>query len=199
MKQRLQALILAALMLLTVLSGCSTKPQKDIATGNTSQSAAVNQTPQPQATKPPEQEVWKAALYFSDKDAMYILKEEREIKAEKKLDSAEKAKIALEELIKGAQNKELTTTIPKNTKVRSVSMDKDTAVIDLSKEFVSENVGGSAGETMAIAPIVLTLTGIEGIKQVLIKIDGNLQGDFRGHMTLDRPFKASDFSQFLSK
>lgn len=192
--KKLSVLLMAFMIFFTSLTGCSSKLQ-----GNKGSSGTPMPTATVQPTQTPVRESWKAVLYYSDKDAMYVIKEEREIVSDKKLDITEKAKTAVGELIKGAKNKDLTTTIPAKTQVRSVSIDKDTIIVDLSKEFVSDNVGGSAGETMAIAPIVLTLCSFEGIKQVSFKIEGKVQADFKGHMTLDQPFKFADFEQFLKK
>lgn len=191
--KRFSIILLALLVFLAASTGCSTKLLNNNTSGNTTNPATV------QPTQTPTMEKWNAVLYFSDKDAMHIIKEEREMVSSKKLDTAEKAKTCVEELVKGSKNKNLSASIPAKTKVLSVSIEKDTAVLDVSKEFVSDNVGGSAGETMALAPIVITLCSIEGIKQVSFKIEGKVQPDYKGHMTLDQPFKRSDFEQLLQK
>ena len=192
--KRITAFILAVVVSLSVMSGCSTKVKNNNTPTDTTKPTATANPGQSQA-----QEKWKAVLYFSDKEALHIIRDEKEIISDKKPDATEKARISIEELIKGSQNKDLTTSIPPATKLRSVVIDKNTAVVDLSKEFVTDNVGGSAGETMAIAPIVLTLTAIDGIKQVSFKIEGKVQSDFKGHFSLDKPFKGSDFEQYLLK
>lgn len=189
--KKFSALILSIFIIFSIVTGCSSKLQ------STTQTSTVKQDTTPVAT--PVSEKWKAALFFSNKNADKLIKEEREITTDKKLDNAAKAKMSLELLIKGSESKELMTTIPSKTKVNTVIFEKDTAVIDISKEFITDNVGGSAGETMAIAPIVLTLTSFDGIKQVQFKIEGKIQTDFKGHFTLDRAFKKSDFEQYISK
>lgn len=146
---------------------------------------------------------WKGILYFSDSNALYVVKEEREMKSQAvnsgKIDTAEKAKVTVEELIKGPKTKDLMPSIPSKTKVKLVTLDKDTIILDLSTEFVSGNPGGSTGEIMSLAPIVLALTELEGVKQVSFKIDGNSKSEFKGHLTLDKPFTRAEFEQYIKK
>lgn len=192
--KKFSSVILVIFLSLTFMSGCNTK-----LTGGDTSTGGIKPTSSPQVSQTPSQEKWKAVLYFSDKEALHIVKEEKELISDKKPDTAEKARISVEELIKGSADKELNTSIPKETKVLGVAIEKNTAVIDLSEEFVKNNVGGSAGETMAIAPIVLTLTAIDGINEVAFKIGGKTQSDFKGHFTLDTNFKRSDFEMYLTK
>lgn len=148
----------------------------------------------------------KAVLYFSDKEGMKIIKEERDMEFEEdentpsgSLSVEKKARLTLEELIKGSENGELSTTIPKETKVRSVTLDGDTIVIDLSKEFKDLHVGGSTGILMTMGPIVLTLTEIESIEKVSFKIEGKIEEEFGGHIEFNRPFTRSEYEQYLEE
>ncbi len=142
---------------------------------------------------------WQAVLYFSDSEGMNIIKEARNLETEEDLTVEEKAKVCVEELIKGPQSAGLMDSIPDASKVRSVVKEGDTLVVDLSEEFERDNVGGSTGTTMAIAPIVLTLTDLEGVEKVKFKIGGKDVGDFKGHYDFTRPFERADFEQYIQK
>lgn len=176
---------------------------------NTKESAPVEDVSQKgtEADKTPKDSTvnWKAVLYFSDKNAMYVVKETRQIqlsgesKADGKLSASEKAKIVLEELIKGSKNPECFTSIPEETRVLSTKLDDNTIIVDLSKEFVEKNVGGSAGVTMAIAPIVLSLTELDGVDQVKFKIEGKVVEDFKGHIQLSRAFKRAEYENLIEE
>lgn len=193
--------IVGVLLVMSLAAGCS-KPAAPVAQDAAKITPAAS-NPVQSTTADKIEHSWKGKLYFSDNNAMYLIGEEREMKSvtdgTDKLDLAAKAKIMLEELIKGPKTKDLVASVPKNTKVRSVILEKDTMVVDLSKEFVDGNPGGSTGEIMALGPIVLTLTDLEGVKQVSIRIEGKIQPDYKGHMALDKPFKRAEFEQFLGK
>ncbi|MCG8502805.1 MAG: GerMN domain-containing protein [Firmicutes bacterium] len=145
---------------------------------------------------------WNAPLYFSDEQGINIVKQEREMETVPdtetgELSTEEKARICIEELIKGSGQKDLKHSIPESTKVLSTALEENTLILDLSKEFVDDNVGGSTGTQMAIAPIVLTLTSLEGVEEVSFKIEGEVVEDFKGHIQLDEPFKRSEYEQHL--
>ncbi len=142
---------------------------------------------------------WQPVLYFSDSDGINIIKETRNLEADENLTVEEKAKACVEELIKGPKSSGLMDSIPDASKVRSVVKEGDTLVVDLSEEFDRDNVGGSTGTTMAVAPIVLTLTDLEGVEKVKFKIGGKDVGDFKGHYDFTRPFERADFEQYIQK
>lgn len=198
--KRLILMIVIFSMTLTVFAGCSkskpssagpetTAPQAS-GTGNVTEKKENTQTA-----------VMTAALYFSDKEGMMLYKETREIKLGTggQPAAADKAKLILEEMMKGPKGANLMLPIPQTAKIKAVTQDKDTLIVDFSKEFIQDNVGGSTGETMALAPIVLTLTELEGIKNVGFKIEGKTQADFKGHYDISKPFKRSEFEQFIGK
>ena len=91
------------------------------------------------------------------------------------------------------------TSIPKNTRVLSASLEGNTLKLNLSKEFEQDMNGGSAAINMALGQIVLTLTEFPDVNEVLFLIDGNVLEDFKGHIEFDRPFMRAEFEQFLAK
>lgn len=200
-KVLLYTLVLAVMIM--GLAGCGSKASDDkTGTGNV-QSTPDNKAGTPAAGEKTEAEStapagWKAVLYFSDREGMNIVRREKTITGNTG-NTAEKAKRCIEELMQGADNGELVTTIPKATRVLSVVQDKDTMVVDLSEEFEKDHVGGSTGIMMTMAPLVLTLTELEGVKQVSFKVEGKVLDEFKGHISFNKPFKRSDFEQYITQ
>lgn len=81
---------------------------------------------------------------------------------------------ALAALIKGPDSREkergLLTTIPPGLKIRSVSVEGDTATIDLSAEFMEEAFGDIA--VNRINQIYMTATQFSNISSIVIHIEG---------------------------
>ena len=63
----------------------------------------------------------------------------------------------------------LYATIPKDTKVNSIKIDKDTAIINFSKEILNQN---NYLTDKMIESIVYSITDLEGINKVTIMIEG---------------------------
>jgi germination protein M len=109
----------------------------------------------------PAEEMVEVNLYFSDSQAMYLVAEKRKISQISSL-----ARQAVIELIKGPENSDLYSTIPKGTQVNEVYIADDIVYIDLSEEIFKNHPGGSSGELMTVYSIVNTLTEIPPIKGV---------------------------------
>lgn len=139
---------------------------------------------------------WTATLYLSDENHMYVVPEDREFTSDKELDTCEKAEIILNELIKESKNYK--TSIPAETKVLSVKQDGNNLIINLSKEFNDNHVGGSTGIEMTMAPIVLSLTELDGVVQVSFKIGGKTIEDFQGMIVLNRPYGRKDYENSIA-
>lgn len=103
------------------------------------------------------------------------------------------------ELIAGPRSVELYPTLPSDIKVLSVTVEGDTAVVDLSKEAITnfdEIPHSSTTEPLAIYSIVNTLTEFEDIESVRIRIEGRSSGeidglyieDFWGHLGISDLF-----------
>lgn len=121
-------------------------------------------------------------LYFSDEQAEYLIPETRHIEKSENI-----AKAALEELIKGPKESSLHATVPSETRVLGVDIEKDTAYANFSKELVDKHWGGSTGELMTITSIVNTLTEFENIKKVQILVEGKVVETIAGHLDVSRP------------
>ncbi len=140
------------------------------------------------------------SLYFAaytDTEA-YLVKETREIQVGKDL-----YKSVLEELIKGSESDGLFPTLPSDVKVNSVEISNSTAIVDFSKEIITnfeEIPHSSTTEILAIFSIVNTLTEFEEIKKVKITIEGMESGeidglyveDFWGHIGIYEEFTRNE-------
>jgi germination protein M len=138
----------------------------------------------------------EVTLYFAGytETDFYLEPETRKI-----TDDRDLYKKVLEELIGGPDSKELYPTLPSSTKVNSVAVENGLAIVDLSKEIITDTAEiphSSTTETLAIFSIVNSLTEFEDIEKVKIiingmdkgKIDGMQIEDFWGHVGIYEEF-----------
>lgn len=107
-------------------------------------------------------------LFFADKDANFLLIEERTVEGEGEITP----KVAFKALIEGPAAKGRFATIPKNTKLLSLEIKDKIAYVNLSHDFKENYLLGSAAETMTIYSIVNTLTGFSDIRAVKFLLEG---------------------------
>lgn len=107
---------------------------------------------------------------------------------------AEQATAILTELIRGpGEQSILVATLPPTTKVISAQADANGIItVDFSEELVTEFWGGGRSEQLMIFSIVNTLTEIEGISGVKIRIAGRSDVSIGGHIFLDDTFRRND-------
>lgn len=141
-------------------------------------------TPEPPKNEPVKSEV---TLYFPDMNILNLCAEKRTIET---VGSLEKA--VVEAVIAGPVSDDLLPAVTKDIRVLSASVadGSTTCVVDLSKEFVLNNTGGTDIETFAIYSIVNSLCGLPGINDVKINIDGNKDAVFGGHYDITVPIEA---------
>lgn len=144
---------------------------------------------------------FKTTLYFADSDAQKVVKEERtiELSSEEEADVISKAKHIIEELIRGSEIEGQSTSIPDNTKVLSVQHAASVLVVNFSKEFETEHSGGSTGIIMTFAPLVLSLTEIEGVEEIWFLVEGEPVQEFKGHMDLSRLLSRAEYEIYISE
>lgn len=173
---RSAAALLAALMLLLTALGCGSKAGVTGQQKTPASSQAANETQKPKAKK-------KITLYFGDKEAMYLLPEEREVEpGDKPL-----AEVIVEELIKGPQSPELSRTIPAETRLLGIRVENGVAYVDFSREIQTKHWGGSAGEAMTIFSVVNSLARLPGIERVQFLVEGKVQESLVGHADTTQP------------
>jgi spore germination protein GerM len=193
--KKFMCILLAMLLMVGALSACSFKSLKK-KSEETAKNATVEDVQPASSTMITEDQLKKEGekviltLYFADKQATKLVAEKRFVAKSSVKDINETAKVVMAELFKGPISGNLTSPFPKGVKIPSVKVEKNTAMVDLSKEFVEKHPGGSTGETLTIYSIVNTLTAISGIDQVQFTVDGKKVPEFKGHLDISKPFKA---------
>ena len=184
---------LAALFIVLVaVAGCDRAASRKSgeATDNPSTNSSAEQNTLPEPKRSPESavatETIEVILYFSDEQAEKLVRERRSVP---KTDAL--AKAAVEELIKGPSAGG-TATMPAGTTLLGVSIKDGVADVNLSKEFVDNHSGGSAGEKMTVYSIVNTLTEFSTIKAVRFLVEGETLDTIAGHMDVSRPVKREE-------
>lgn len=127
-------------------------------------------------------------VFYPDENATVLIAVPRTIKF---VDESEKYSAALSELMQTPKEQGLTNIFPKHTKIKNVSLNADTVIIDFDKDIAKNFVGGSTGEEFFIYSIVNTLTEFPEVKQVKFLIDGQEVETLAGHMDLSEPLSRS--------
>lgn len=123
-------------------------------------------------------------LYFGDGENKYLKKEQRAI--ERTIESREE--VILRELIDGPKDQGLTPTIPRQTRLYSVSIAEKTCYVNFSKEFVTNFQGDEEGEVTAVYSIVNSLTELDAIDKVQILVEGERLEIYQKNLSLKEPF-----------
>lgn len=172
------------LMMGLFLTGCGKDPDNTLPGDKNSGTAKNSGTPDISAQ--PTQEKKQVTLYFGDKDAMYLVPENRTV--DKKDGILEAA--VVEELVNGPEKEGSVPTMPEGTRVLSVTVVNGVAYVNLSKEFQTKHWGGSAGEIMTIYSVVNTLTEIPGVEKVQFLLEGDKLESILGHMDTTIPIES---------
>lgn len=134
-----------------------------------------------------KEETVEVTLYFPDKQAISLVEETREVAKNGKM----LAEIVVEELIKGTENEELTSLIPKGTALNLLTVENAICTVDLSSEFKDGASSGSAASTMCVYSIVNSLTLLDDVEKVQFLIDGETVEVF-GNFIFSEPFEADE-------
>ena len=134
-------------------------------------------------------------LFFGGKDQSTLVVEEREIK-KGEIDKHQQIRQAILELINGP-NTDLAPTIPLDTKLRSIYVDKNNVgYIDFSSELVQNHPGGSWAEVITIYSIANTIIkNFPQIYKVRLLINGEEIETLHGHLDTRKAFS---FNELLS-
>lgn len=132
-------------------------------------------------------------LYFASSDADKLAVEKREIL--KQSNQIEEMKMVVDELIRGPRNKNMTQTLPPQTKLRSLFVDFNEAVayLDFTESLVEYSAGGSTGEILSVYSLSNTIIdNFPEVKQIKILISGEEKQTLDGHIDLTRPIGFSE-------
>lgn len=129
----------------------------------------------------------KIKLLFTSEQQPLLYLEEREIMTGENIE--DQCYDTIQELIKGPLSKNLIPTLPQEGEINSLFITPDgTAFVDLSKEIIKEQSGGTEEELLAIYSIVNTIIlNFPSIKKVQILIDDRQQETFNGHIYIGIP------------
>lgn len=171
------------LMMGLFLTGCGKEADNNLS-GDKKPGTSKN-SGEPDISAQPLQEMEQVTLYFGDKDAMYLVPENRTV--DQKDGTLEAA--VVEELVKGPEKEGSIPTVPEGTKVLSVTVVNRVAYVNFSKEFQTKHWGGSAGEIMTIYSVVNTLTELPGVEKVQFLLEGDKLESILGHMDTTIPIE----------
>jgi spore germination protein GerM len=103
-------------------------------------------------------------------------------------------KAALEQLLAGPSSSAFTTTIPRGTELRSVSVQNDGIHINLSQAFMTG--GGTTSMTGRVAQVLYTATSLNPNAKVWLSVEGKPLETLGGEgLLLDQPMTRKSFEQ----
>ena len=196
-----KVLLLAMAAILIFATGCENQqppeekpnPPKTVQSEKPDKKPAENKSEKPAEPKQtaPEQKIQSAEVkvYYPDESGTKLVPVEKKIQF---VDEAEKYSAALTELMQKPKEKNLTTVFPSHAKVKSVTREGETAVVNFDGSILKGFVGGSTGEEFLVNSVVDTLTEFNEIKQVKFLIDGKEIETLSGHMDLSEPIKRTN-------
>jgi germination protein M len=120
-------------------------------------------------------------LYFSNEDGSSLVAEQRTIPKVEGI-----ARATINELIAGPHPESgLQSTIPAGTVLKDINIRPEgLAIVDFSSELVSNFMGDSNAETLAVYSIVNTLTQFDTVNEVQILVDGEVVETIGGHVSV---------------
>ena len=121
------------------------------------------------------------SLYFVDKETNLIKPEARLINAKDLIDAPFNIIVSL--LIEGPKNEKLKSTIPEDTKLLNVSLDKGCITLDFSAELLNYDKEDEKAKDNLINTIVNTVTELKEVDKVKITINGEVNAEFEGEYT----------------
>lgn len=176
----------AAMVLVLSLAACQS-PLWNIGKEDTPKDGDTIVDPNPQG------EEVELALYFAnhqyiqtgDDSLDKLLVERRKVTVTDK----PLAEVAIEELMKGPRQDNLSPVIPSKLDLIGVEVADNIAYVNFSGTNMS---GGSMEESFLVDSIILTLTELEGIQSVQFLVDGKKPETLMGHIYTMEPMGRED-------
>jgi spore germination protein GerM len=108
-----------------------------------------------------------ASLYFVDPEGL-LAEEKRLVSGDDVLPAA------LDELAAGPEDPDLRPALPEGARAVSAEVAGSIALVDMNAAFADGFPGGGAqAQTEALAPLVYTATGIDGVTSLSITVEGD--------------------------
>ena len=189
----------------TVWVALNSRSPAPTSTPTPTSSSAITSSPTPIATNsaipsasPSEVKQETAEIYWLQSKGDKFELVERPVTLDKATSTNPNAILeqAFQRLFAGPSNsdREISTSIPPGTKLRSVQVEKDTVKIDLSPEFTSG--GGSASMTGRLGQVIYTATSLDPNAKVFISVNGKLLETLGGEgLELEQPLTRSSFQK----
>jgi spore germination protein GerM len=131
----------------------------------------------------------EVGVYFPTADGEHIVK----VQVPAPKGAGDPLEAALSALAAGPHRSGLAPGLPAGTRVLEAGSAGGTARIDLSSRFAEAYPsGGSAAEIAALAPLVFTATEVQGVRDVLLTVDG-VTPDVPTQFDLSAPLARDDF------
>lgn len=131
-----------------------------------------------------------AKIYYIDQSMQRLIPVEF---TKNKTSKQEFAKSVVEKLVEGNdKNKKIMRIIPKNKSSIKVNVIKNTAYVDLKKEFTDNLSDNRNHNILAVYQIVNSLTSIDGIDYVKFTFDGEVKKGFISKFDMREAF-SSDY------
>ncbi len=183
------SIIAAALFALLLTAGCDPQANggSSSASLSSASSASSSSTEAQKAEDVKKDEEGKEIsikVYYPNEDGTKLIAVVRKVRTDKTTD---KYTAAMHSLMSGTKEKGQVSIIPKEAKLRHVTVQNGTAKVDFSKEFARKFTGGSTGEEMLVGSIVDTLTEFPEVQQVQFLIEGQPVETIAGHMDTTAP------------
>ena len=130
-----------------------------------------------------------AKIYYIDRSMQRLIPVEFTKKSTSK---QEFAKSVVKKLVEGNdKNKKIMRIIPKNKSSIKVNVIKNTAYVDLKKEFTDNLSDNRNHNVLAVYQIVNSLSSIDGIDYVKFTFDGEVEKGFISKFDMREAFSAN--------
>lgn len=127
-------------------------------------------------------------LYFADVENRFLMAEERSTNP---IDESLLPEFIVKQLIAGTTQRGYTNTIPAGTKLLSTRLSDGICTVDLSLDFTANGPKTHAEERMTVYSIVNSLTRLDAVSAVELRVDGESVGTYL-HMNLHEPLRADE-------
>ncbi|HEY9653448.1 MAG TPA: GerMN domain-containing protein [Coleofasciculaceae cyanobacterium] len=155
-------------------------------------SAPSTTTPSPQTAQPPTEQ--KVQIYWLNTTNNKIELAPSAVTLPEAKESSKILEGAFESLLAGPTNPAFSTTIPKGTELRNVSVESDGVHVDLSDEFTTG--GGSTSMMGRVGQVVYTASSLDPNTKVWINVEGKPLDVLGGEgLELNQPLTRETFKE----